>query len=135
MRAWWATLRALANGICRCCGLGKAMVSVARFELATPSTPRKCATRLRYTEMLETKPAGILPLQLVQDRAQLALDRGHVDAGAGDDAELPRGGGLWFLLDLHPGVIESVARTADGEAFFVQQLADAADEEHFMMLV
>ena len=27
------------------------LVSVARFELATPSTPRTCATRLRYTEM------------------------------------------------------------------------------------
>ena len=37
------------------------MVSVARFELATPASPRKCATRLRYTEMPEPRPAGFYP--------------------------------------------------------------------------
>ena len=33
------------------------------------------------------------------------------------------------------GVVEAVARAADGEAFFVEQLADAADQQYFVVLV
>src|SRR5258706_4621366 len=33
------------------------------------------------------------------------------------------------------GVVEAVTRAADGEAFLVQQFADAADQQHFVMLV
>src|SRR5258708_37311621 len=32
-------------------------------------------------------------------------------------------------------VVQPVARAADGEAFLVQQFADAADQQHFVMLV
>src|SRR5437762_73080 len=32
-------------------------------------------------------------------------------------------------------LVEAVARPADGEALFVEQLADAADEQHFVVLV
>src|SRR5687767_5681931 len=113
------------------------MVSVARFELATPSTPRTCATRLRYTEMLERR---ILPLQLVEHRAQLALDRGDVDACARHDAKFLGQGRLGFLLGLDARVVQarivqSIARAADGEAFLVKQLADAPDEQHLVVLV
>ena len=33
------------------------------------------------------------------------------------------------------GVVEAVARAADGEAVLVEQFADAADEQHLMVLV
>src|SRR6185295_10960590 len=32
-------------------------------------------------------------------------------------------------------VVQAVARAADGEALFVEQLANTADEQHFVMLV
>ena len=32
-------------------------------------------------------------------------------------------------------VAEAIARAADGEALFVQQRADAADQQHFVMLI
>src|SRR5262245_6859847 len=108
------------------------MVSVARFELATPSTPRTCATRLRYTEIR----LRILPLQLIENCAQLALDGGNVDAGTGNDPQLARCRRLRFFFDLcSTRIVQAVARAADGEAFLVEQLADAPDEQHLVVLV
>ena len=34
------------------CNLSPKLVGTARFELATPCTPSKCATRLRYVPIL-----------------------------------------------------------------------------------
>ena len=53
------------------------LVGAVRFELTTTGTPCRYATRLRYAPRLR-----ILPLQLIQNRAQFAFDRGHVYAGA-----------------------------------------------------
>ena len=63
----------------------KKLVGAVRFELTTTGTPCRYATRLRYAPKRR-----ILPLQLVEDRAQLALDRGDIDAAARNDAQLPR---------------------------------------------
>src|SRR4051812_42839850 len=54
------------------------LVGAARFELATTCTPCRYATRLRYAPK-----SGILPLQLVENRTQLAFDRADVDAAHG----------------------------------------------------
>src|SRR5688572_4520861 len=70
--------------------------------------------------------------------AQLPLDRRKIDAGGRRGyraaAVARRRFGLVFGLRDRV-VVEAVARAADGEAFFVQQLADAADQQHFMVLV
>src|SRR5512134_3110916 len=119
---------------------GRELVGAVRFELTTTGTPCRYATRLRYA------PRGrILPLQLVEDGAQLALDRGHIDAGGVRQAPFARRRRLGFLFRLHargvqPGAIEprgvqTITRPADGEALFVQQLADAPDQQHLVMLV
>ena len=42
---------------------------------------------------------------------------------------------LWRFFLLRGKMIQAAARTADGETFFIQQLADTTDEQHFMMLV
>src|SRR5262245_61358628 len=118
------------------------MVGARRFELPTPCTPCRCATRLRYAP---TEPEIIgdwvrvgsgfpLALQHFEDALELLADvrgrdrlrnRDRLLAGAiptrGDRAAAP------FL--------EAVARAVDGEAVLVEQLADAADEEHLVMLV
>src|SRR5438045_5917287 len=50
-----------------------------------------------------------------------------------------RGGAIGLaaiaLGNLLNGLIQPVASTADGEAFVVQQLTDATDEQHLMMLI
>src|SRR6478736_8378741 len=104
------------------------MVGAARFELATTCTPCRYATRLRYAPK-----GGILPLELVENRAQLPLDRANVDAHAALRAAAAYGG-LGFLLVRAP-IVEAVAGTADGESFLVQELADAADQQHLVVLV
>src|SRR3954465_3524285 len=111
------------------------LVSVARFELATPSTPRTCATRLRYTEMRRILPS--LPLELVENRAQLALNRGDIDAvGPAAIAAVASVARRAFrLFVVAEGIVQAVARTADGEPLLVEELADAADEQHLMVLV
>jgi integrase len=50
------------------------MVGVAGFELATPCTPCKCATRLRYTP----KPAIIARLARVSGTQWTALSRSRI---------------------------------------------------------
>src|SRR3989304_1186860 len=50
----------------------------------------------------------------------------------------PSGRGRGAVLPRPPrcrSLVELVARAADGEALFVQQVADAADEQHFVVLV
>ena len=43
------------------------MVGVARFELATPWSQTKCATRLRYTPILSDKTEDEEYLALITD--------------------------------------------------------------------
>src|SRR3954470_10609815 len=119
------------------------LVGAARFELATTCTPCRYATRLRYAprgrfysgERLEPR----LGLQLVEHRAQFALDRGDIDAGRSGHrtgeaavAHHCRGLGLVFMRER---AVEPVACAADREAFFVEKLANAADEQHLVVLV
>src|SRR5712691_287259 len=104
------------------------MVGAARFELATTCTPCRYATRLRYAPRRR-----ILTLKLIQNGAQLALDRRHIDAVGPCRAAVARGEVGFFVV--REGIVEPVARAADGEALFVGQLADAADQEHLVVLV
>src|SRR2546421_1479877 len=107
----------------------KKLVGAARFELATTCTPCRYATRLRYAPKRE-----ILPLELLENRAQLALNGVDIHAvGARRAAAVAHGGlGLFFL---RRRAVEPVARAADGEALLVQELADAADKQHLVVLV
>ena len=45
------------------CELKGKMVGTARFELATPCTPSKCATRLRHVPTGRNPPLRILPMK------------------------------------------------------------------------
>src|SRR4249920_543602 len=105
------------------------LVGAARFELATTCTPCRYATRLRYAPK-----GGILPLELVENRAQLPLYRADVDAAHGAFWAAAARSRFGPLL-LRAAIVEAVAGTADGESFFVQELADAADEQHLVVLV
>src|SRR4029077_19140400 len=105
----------------------KGLVGAARFELATTCTPCRYATRLRSAPRV-----GILPLQLLQDGAQLALDRSHIDPAAIAAAVAHWRLRLFLAIDR---VVEAVARAADGEPFFVEQLADPPDQQHLVVLV
>src|SRR4249919_2087243 len=82
--------------------------------------------QVRYQAALRPEGQDYIP--------QLPLDRRKIDAidGRGAAAAHRR---FAFFLGRGDGVVETIARAADGEAFLVQQLADAADEEHFVMLV
>src|SRR4051812_29942130 len=82
--------------------------------------------QVRYQAALRPEDKDYIP--------QLSLDRRKIDAVGGRRAAIACGCFALFL-DLRIGVVESVARAADGEAFFVQQLADTADQQHFMVLV
>src|SRR6185369_3930187 len=105
------------------------LVGAARFELATTCTPCRYATRLRYAPK-----GGILPLELVEDGAKLALDGADIDAACAALRAAGPDRGLGLLL-VRARVVEAVARAADGEALLVQELADAADEQHLVVLV
>src|SRR3954466_2521553 len=82
--------------------------------------------QVRYQAALRPENKDYIP--------QLSLDRRNIDAVGGRRAAVA-GGRFSLLLGLRVGVVEAVARAADGEAFFVQQLADAADQQDFVMLV
>src|SRR5688572_12327074 len=81
-----------------------------------------------------------LTCERIDNFAQLALELGDVDFGAAVAAlarvlgALRRLGPRRFAaLRIH--IVEPVARAADREAFFVQQLANSADEKHLVVLV
>src|SRR6185295_11945430 len=89
--------------------------------------------QVRYQAAL--RPEGwILPLELVEDGAEFALDRADVDAARGTFRAAAARGRFGPLLVRVP-VVEAVAGTADGEPFLVQELADAADQQHLVVLV
>src|SRR2546427_12291957 len=101
----------------------KKLVGAARFELATTCTPCRYATRLRYAPKRE-----ILPLELLENRTQLALDGVDIHGVGAGAAAVGRGRlGLFFL---RRRAVEPGARAADGEALLVQGLAHAAEEQH-----
>src|SRR5687767_11649829 len=81
-----------------------------------------------------TRSRGCSALKLLQHGAQLALDGGHVDAG-GRRAAAVAGRRRLGLVFVSARRVQAVARAADGEALLVEQLADAADEQHFVVLV
>src|SRR5207244_790382 len=73
-----------------------------------------------------------------------ALDRRDVDAGACGNgaravARRRRLGPVFMPVVepriVQPRIVQPIARAADGEAFLVEQLADAPDEEDFVVLV
>src|SRR5712671_1402486 len=92
--------------------------------------------QVRYQAALRPE-SWILTLKLVQDGAQFALDRGQIDTAGRRSRDRSAGAadrGLRLLL-VAQRVVKTIARAADGEAFLVQQLADAADQQHFVVLV
>src|SRR4051812_18538760 len=118
------------------------MVGAKGFEPSTPCTPCRCATRLRYAPTEPEIIPGIAPrlgdlrsalehledaLELLADvRRRKGLRHGHrLLAAMG-----PTGGDRCAA-----GFLETVARAVDGEAVLVEQLANAPDEEHLVVLV
>src|SRR5688572_11878967 len=120
---------------------GREMVGAKGFEPSTPCTPCRCATRLRYApteseiiRVIGSRPitagaaAGMtLPVQQLEDAFQL-LAQARRRNGLRDGHGLRRHGTAARLL-------EAVARPVDGEAVLVEQLPDAPDQEHFVVLI
>ena len=132
---------------------------MAGFELATPCTPCKCATRLRYAP---TEPAIIhgppWPLACAahqtvsRSRIDISSARNGPGSSGRDSARVaigsPADSGAAAASSRasgHPrrsgcrarrgGVRQAVARAADREALVVQQFADAPDQQHLVVLV
>src|SRR4051812_44243972 len=90
--------------------------------------------------LVQGRGAGLFAGERINDRAKLLADLRHVDLAvaialrSGATSTLC-GFGTRCLAALRIHIIQAVARAADGEAFFVKQFADAADEQDFVMLV
>src|ERR1700733_4530753 len=108
------------------------LVGAAGFELATPCTPCKCATRLRHapTETANDSPIGLQDLECrlglaAQNLNQLFQLQTHlVDQ-------------LLALIEVHLRIIacETIASSADGKALLVQQAANLANDQHVLALI
>src|SRR5215471_14830117 len=108
------------------------MVGAAGFELATPCTPCKCATRLRYAptsaELYTRTFSGRGAHEQRADRLDLRAQFVHIE----------RCRRFALRCRRHRSTIgrfEAIARAADGEALLVEQFANAPDQKHFVMLV
>src|SRR5574337_751091 len=127
------------------------MVGVAGFELATPCTPCKCATRLRYTPtrlaFYSEKPALKKKCaNFFQFFSQLGVAKGHGTVFLSVRRtsfgrlvqclliELRQRSTAHALVRMRE-FLQPVACTADGEALVVQQVTDAADHQHLVVLV
>src|SRR5258706_13562920 len=107
------------------------LVGARGFEPPTPCTPCRCATRLRYAPT-EPRIISALALEHLEDALQFLAQRRRRDRLRYGHRALRvrlRGG------TLAAGLFEPVARAVDGEAVLVEQLADAADQQHFVVLV
>ena len=136
------------------------LVGVAGFELATPCTPCKCATRLRYTPTLQRSIAAAVCASGPEQAAygnqfvtnvsasqrcfwQFRRRRLCVDRGTANRNVIVRLGGLIVRRAtpfgdrraLSSAVRQAVARATDREALFVKQVADTTDQQHFVVLV
>src|SRR3954470_22927199 len=131
------------------------LVGATRFELATPCTPCRCATRLRYAPTELEIIAGIgsssrrlgpglrrddarattrSALQHLQDAFQLLADVAGRD-GLRDRHGLGAAVAAMGFQARGDGVFQPVAGAVDGEAVLVEQLADAPDQQHLVVLV
>jgi hypothetical protein len=100
------------------------LVGAPGFELGTPCTPCKCATRLRHaptTAQLYLK-------------SLLGLTPQHFDDAQKLDAQLLGSQGRRVGCRLH-GIVQAVARATDGKTLAVEKFANAANQQNFMVLV
>src|SRR2546426_11540216 len=116
------------------------MVGAARFELATTCTPCRYATRLRYAPTRgkvyqRATVSASFSTQQLDDVLQFLLHCGEIGAPhvvrawrRGSRCRGARGCGAEAL-------VEAIASAADGEALLVEELADAADQQHPVGLV
>ncbi len=116
------------------------VVGARRFELPTPCTPCRCATRLRYapTELAiipgtwrydERSSARISSSSCRMSAGSSMFSGAIVDHG-GAAGRRARGGAR-----LGGFAFEAMARAVDREALLVEEVADAADQQHFVVLV
>src|SRR6267142_6871978 len=103
------------------------MVGATRFELATPCTPCKCATRLRHapTEGPNDSPKGPRELGLPRPSAAQNLDQLF-------QFEPHLMNELLALIEIHLRIIagQAVARAPDRKTLFIQQAANLTNDEH-----
>src|SRR5258706_5857318 len=101
--------------------------------------------QVRYQAALRPETADFTLAQGVQHVPQFALERGDVRArrasrgagGPGHRRARSNAAAAAPVVTVVPGqrVVETIARPADGEAFLVEQLADAPDQQHLVVLV
>src|SRR5258706_294466 len=114
------------------------LVGAARFELATTCTPCRYATRLRYApkwQSISAHRTGRLLSQQLDDALQLLLQHSKIDRAPVESARRRSSGRHGARRRGAQAFVEAVTRAADGESLLVEQLPDAADQQHFMMLV
>src|SRR5450631_4416288 len=109
----------------------KLLVGATRFELATPCTPCKCATRLRHAptekRMIAEKAGGNLGV------APLAAK--NLDQLFELEPHLMNELLALIQIDLRLASREPVAGSANGEALFIQEAADLPNDQHVLALV
>src|SRR5258705_7577194 len=110
------------------------MVGARGFDPPTPCPPCRCATKLRYapTEPQIIAESRLLPLEHFENALQFLANGGRRD-------RLRHGHGPLCVAAAwqrpRAVLLEAVARTVDGEAVLVEELADAPDEQHLVVLV
>src|SRR5882757_1990190 len=112
----------------------KKLVGATRFELATPCTPCKCATRLRHapTETENDSPIGLQdleccsrPVLTAQNLDQLFQLQSHLMNQ------------LLALIEVHLRIVagETIAGPANGKTLLVQQAANLPNDQHVLALI
>src|SRR5258708_31126089 len=108
------------------------MVGATRFELATPCTPCKCATRLRHapTEGPNDSPKGLRELGLRRPLAAKNFDQFF-------QFEPHLMNQLLALIEIHLRIVagETVSRSADRKPLFIQQTANLTNDTHILSLI
>src|SRR5271165_1568723 len=107
------------------------LVGATRFELATPCTPCKCATRLRHapTEGPNDSPIGRGILGRRNGSAAQDLDELFEFEPHLVDQLL-----ALVQIDLCIVALEAVASAPDRKSLLVEQAADLANDQHVLTL-
>jgi hypothetical protein len=124
----------LPSMLCESCLAPEDLVGAVRFELTTTCTPCRYATRLRYApktrriiaeRFRQTQALSALAAKKLQQLLEFAPQRRQDD----------NRGALGSRLVCRCGLIEARTGAADREALLVEQFANAANQQYFMMLV
>src|ERR1700761_5051975 len=108
------------------------LVGATRFELATPCTPCKCATRLRHAPTGKRMIAQLGREGFKSRRASAAQD---LDQFLEFQSHLMDQLLALIEVDLRIITRQAVTRAANGESLLIQQAANLANDQHVLPLI